>query len=67
MVNAKGVSSMALVWLTFILAFCGWIIMLAGVSALQHDCGSALANQLLAGVGSLPSQAVSCGKFYRWD
>lgn len=36
MTEARGLVHRSLVWLFILLAFCGWVLMLAGVASLQQ-------------------------------
>ncbi|KAI3428485.1 hypothetical protein D9Q98_007310 [Chlorella vulgaris] len=58
--------SAAWAWLFWLLLGCGWVIMLAGVSALQQDCGASNVNALgVAGTAGYLAP-VACDNFYEY-
>ncbi|EFN55226.1 hypothetical protein CHLNCDRAFT_134486 [Chlorella variabilis] len=58
--------SAAWAWLAWLLLGAGWVIMLAGVSALQDDCGSSNVNAFgVAGTAGYLAP-ISCDDFYNY-
>ena len=37
--NLRSPMMKAIAWVSVLLCFCGWVIAMSGLSALQHDCG----------------------------
>lgn len=50
-----------------LLDFCGWVILLAGVSAMQYSCGGSDANLLLSGGSAGYNGAVSCDVYFSYS
>ena len=53
-------------WMCWFLDFCGWVILLSGVSAMQQSCGASAADFLLGGGSAGFNAAVPCDVFFEY-
>jgi hypothetical protein len=53
-------------WCFWALDFAGWVLMLAGASSMQADCGSSDATFLLSGGAAGYNAPVPCNRFFSY-
>jgi hypothetical protein len=61
------VNTAPFMWIAWALAFFGWVLMLAALSALQNGCAGRGPNALLAAGAAGFLGAVECGSFYAYS